>query len=161
MHFEDLLRTWKAFFEDTRIRYALTGHLALHAYGYRPALPRIDIAVEKSGRAPTLKHAQSLGFHTVYTSPTCAIVSNDAEEFSRIAFVFTPAIHAWTIPFGGVLLPVRDPGTPLALSERDVAALREATVRLSDAAYRDWLTLLSETGPPRRHNTDADEPFEL
>lgn len=52
----------------------------------------------------------------------------------------------------------------LPLTAEDIEALARARhLRpLPDASYLEWLTWMSTVlPPPRRNNTDADEPFEL
>ena len=65
MDFEKVLRTFTGFFDRERIRYAVIGGLAVHAYGRLRPTKDADFAVDLRNRDVVIAFAESLGYETL------------------------------------------------------------------------------------------------
>jgi hypothetical protein len=68
VQFDRVLTTFAGFFERERIRYALIGGLAVHAWGRVRPTQDVDFAVDAARSADVRAFADSLGFATRYAS---------------------------------------------------------------------------------------------
>jgi hypothetical protein len=68
MQFDEVLRTWKEFFEREGIRYAVAGGNALQAWGHARPTYDIDFVIDGRERRRVIRHAESLGYKTTYES---------------------------------------------------------------------------------------------
>ena len=85
MQFDEVLRTWKAFFEREGIRYALIGGLAMRAWGSGRTTEDVDFVVEIAARPRVLAFTESQGFETVYVSDA---YSNHERGGDRLDFMY-------------------------------------------------------------------------
>jgi hypothetical protein len=164
MQFETTLKTFIDFFEGADIRYAVTGELALLAYGMRYVHPQIEFAVDAGQRKQVLEYLTSLGYAATFSSPRCSVHTLENVPFGKVAFLYTTLrLNLIPVSLCGVpWVPVGRPATRFALTEADVQALNTATMQLEPHAWADWNAAVSANLPPSREtNSDSDEPFSL
>jgi hypothetical protein len=88
MEFDEVLRTFGAFFEREGIRHALIGGLALRAWGHVRATQDVDFVVEQTETQRIVEFAESQGFETIYVSEG---YSNHVRGDDRIDFMYVDA----------------------------------------------------------------------
>jgi len=88
MQFDEVLRTWRDFFEREHIRYAVIGGLAMQAWGRSRFTNDADIAVERRARERVIDHAESLGYETIHVSEGYSNHLHSKERFGRIDFMY-------------------------------------------------------------------------
>ncbi len=147
--------TFAEFFEREGIDYAVTGDLALNAYGHARTRPRFDFIVDAAARECTCEFAKVCGFQESQRSVNVSVCERASE---KVAFIFGTVRPS----FPGVyvaekFIPIVDPTRRLPLTHEDIDALESATMKVD---FQAWMNF---TGPmrPRRGNTDTDKPFEL
>lgn len=114
MRFDEVLRTFSAFFESEGIRHALIGGLALRAWGHVRATQDVDFVVQQGDKERVLAFAESQGFETIYVSEG---YSNHVRDDDRLDFMYVDAATAAQIfdaaqqrtVIDGVELPVAKP----------------------------------------------------
>jgi hypothetical protein len=88
MQFDEVLRTWKEFFEREGIRYALIGGLAVHAWGGSRLTKDVDFAVDSSARDRVIAQAETLGYETLHVSDAYSNHEHVDAAFGRIDFMY-------------------------------------------------------------------------
>lgn len=88
MQFDEVLRTWKAFFEREGVRYALIGGLAVHAWGRSRLTKDVDFVVDASSRERVVAFAESLGYETLRVSAGYSNHEHADFELGRIDFMY-------------------------------------------------------------------------
>ena len=88
MQFDEVLATWKAFFEREGIRYAVIGGLAVHAWGRSRMTKDVDFAVDGSFSERIVAFAESLGYETMYVSTAFSNHAHTDSAFGRIDFMY-------------------------------------------------------------------------
>ena len=68
MQFDEVLRTWKEFFEREGVRYALIGGLAMSAWGSSRSTDDVDFVVEAAAQPRVLAFAEAQGFEELHVS---------------------------------------------------------------------------------------------
>ena len=68
MQFDEVLRTWKEFFEREGVRYALIGGLAMSAWGSSRSTDDVDFVVEAAAQPLVLEFAEAQGFEALHVS---------------------------------------------------------------------------------------------
>jgi Nucleotidyl transferase AbiEii toxin, Type IV TA system len=68
MQFDEVLRTWKGFFEREGVRYALIGGLAMRAWGSARTTHDVDFVVDSAARDRVVSFAEEQGFKTIHMS---------------------------------------------------------------------------------------------
>lgn len=94
MDFDEVLRTFAAFFEREGIRHALIGGLALRAWGHVRATQDVDFVVEQTAKERVIAFAESQAFETFYVSEG---YSNHERNDDRIDFMYVDPVTAQQI----------------------------------------------------------------
>lgn len=85
MEFDEVLRTWKAFFEREQIQYALIGGLAMAAWGSGRTTRDVDFVVEISAQLRVISFAESQRFTTLHASDA---YSNHVRGSDQLDFMY-------------------------------------------------------------------------
>lgn len=88
MQFDEVLRTWKEFFEREGVRYAVIGGLAMRVWGRARFTNDVDIVVSRSDAARVVSHAESLGYETLFVSPAFSNHLHPDRRLGRLDFMF-------------------------------------------------------------------------
>ena len=88
MQFDEVLRTWKAFFEEEGVRYALIGGLAVHCWGRARLTKDVDFAVDATSRPRIIAFAESLGYETLHVSEGYSNHEHASAALGRIDFMY-------------------------------------------------------------------------
>ena len=136
MQFDEVLRTFSGFFEREKIRYAVAGGLAIHAWGRSRTTQDIDFAVEGSAQERIIRYAESIGYATLHASEGYSNHEHPDEAFGRVdllylygttaARVFDDAAHR--LVAGETQAPVPRPEHLIAMK---VQAIKNAPGRVS------------------------------
>ena len=125
MRFDEVLRTWSAFFEREEIRYALAGGNALVAWGHDRPTHDADFAVDGAHRDRVIAHAESLGYRTTFVSEGYSNHHHPEADFGHVDFLYIYGVTADTLLDGaprantfGVDLPVLRPEHLIAMKVR-------------------------------------------
>lgn len=70
MQFGEVLRTFAEFFEKEKIRYAVAGGLAIHAWGYSRTTYDIDFAVDGDAKQRVIGFTEASGYKTLHVFRT-------------------------------------------------------------------------------------------
>jgi len=135
MQFDEVLRTWKEFFEREGIRYALIGGLALRAWGSTRATEDVDFVVESTSRPRVISFAEEQGFETLYVS---AGYSNHERGSDRLDFMYVEPATAELI-FAGAKERTFIGDVPLKVARPEhLAAMKAIAIKSAPRrAYRD------------------------
>jgi hypothetical protein len=88
VQFDRVLTTFADFFERERIRYALIGGLAVHAWGrVRPTVD-VDFAVDADRSEAVVAFAGSLGFTTRYASDAFSNHEHSDPDWGSVDFMY-------------------------------------------------------------------------
>lgn len=88
MHFDRVLGEFADFFERERIRYALIGGLAVHAWGRARPTRDADFAVDLAEQGRVVGFAESRGFRTVYLSEAFSNHEHDDPGWGHVDFMY-------------------------------------------------------------------------
>lgn len=88
MQFDEVLRTFADFFEAERIRWAVGGGLAIHAWGYSRTTRDIDFITDGRTRESVIRFAESIGYRTFYASHGYSNHEHPEEAFGRVDFMY-------------------------------------------------------------------------
>lgn len=88
MQFERVLTTFADFFDRERIRHALIGGLAVHAWGRVRPTRDADFAVDWSDKERVVAFSQSLGFATRYASDAFSNHEHADPEWGHVDFMY-------------------------------------------------------------------------
>ena len=88
MQFDRVLTAFAAFFANERIRYALIGGLAVHAWGRVRPTRDADFAVDASESVRVIAYAESLGYATRYVSAAFSNHEHPDPEWGRVDFMY-------------------------------------------------------------------------
>jgi hypothetical protein len=91
VQFDQVLRTFGRFLEESRIRYALIGGLAMQALGYSRFTRDIDFVAERAGRELVVSFAQSQGYETLHLSEGYSNHLHPDPAFGRVDFMYVDA----------------------------------------------------------------------
>lgn len=143
MQFENVLRTWKAFFEREGIRYAVIGGLAMSAWGSPRANPRR--AYRDMHDVMVLLRQPGVDRRFIRTTLS-----------GKVCWTSLMKSTSW---FDAANFELPEP-TP-----EDIAALEradEASARLSPEEYLRFLEIITRDLPPsRERDIPPSDPFEL
>lgn len=136
MQFDEVLRTFGEWFERERIRYAVAGGLAIHAWGRSRTTQDIDFAIEGTARDRVIRFCESRGYQTLHVSEGYSNHEHPDEAFGRVDLlylygttadrVFDAAAHRAVA--GTVQIPVPKPEHLIAMK---VQAIKNAPRRVS------------------------------
>jgi hypothetical protein len=102
MQFEEVLRTFAAFFEREQIRYAVIGGLAMRAWGQARMTKDVDFVVDLDSRERVIAYAESIGYETLHVSDGFSNHLHKDDAFGRIDFMYASGTTAEKI-FGAVV----------------------------------------------------------
>ncbi len=88
MQFEEVLRTFTAFFEREGIRYAVIGGLAVHAWGGSRLTRDVDFVAERSDQRRIIAFAESLGYETLQASEAFSNHVHVKPEMGRVDIMY-------------------------------------------------------------------------
>jgi hypothetical protein len=88
VQFDRVLTTFAAFFERERIRYALIGGLAVHAWGRVRPTRDADFAVDRETQNRVIAFTESLGFTTSYVSEAFSNHEHENPEWGHVDFMY-------------------------------------------------------------------------
>ena len=88
MQFDEVLRTFSAFFEREGIRYALAGGLALVAWGHTRPTFDADFVVDGSNGERVRAFAESLGYETTHASDGFSNHRHASKDWGAIDFLY-------------------------------------------------------------------------
>jgi hypothetical protein len=134
MQFDEVLRTWKAFFEREGVRYVVIGGLAVRVWGRARFTNDVDLAVTRSDAARVVAHAEDLGYETLFVSTAYSNHLHPDRRFGRLDFMFVDddtgrplfdsAVQRAVV--GGVEAPV---ARPEYLAMMKAVAMKNAPIR--------------------------------
>jgi hypothetical protein len=136
MQFDQVLRMFAEFFERERIRYAVAGGLAVHAWGHSRGTHDIDFAVDGAARERVIAFAESIGYATKHVSTGYSNHEHPNEDFGYIDLMYVYgdtadrvfAEAARRLVAGDVEAPVPKPEHLIAMK---VQAIKNAPRRVS------------------------------
>ena len=151
MQFDEVLRTFSAFFERENIRYAIAGGLAIYAWGRSRTTQDIDFAIDGSAQERVIRFAESIGYVTLHTSEGYSNLEHPDQAFGRVDLmhlygttadkVFQDATHRFVA--GETQAPVPKPEHLIAMK---VQAIKNAPRRVSiDVPDIEYLLTLPGT----------------
>jgi hypothetical protein len=88
VQFDRVLTTFAAFFARERIRYALIGGLAVHAWGRVRPTRDADFAVDRETQERVIAFAESLGYVTSYVSEAFSNHEHENPEWGHVDFMY-------------------------------------------------------------------------
>lgn len=153
MQFDRVLTTFAEFFERERIRYALIGGLAVHAWGrVRPTVD-VDFAVDADRAGDVLAFAESLGFATRYTSDAFSNHEHTDPDWGSLDFMYLRGRTADAV-FAATTRKALVEGHPMPVASPEHLAMMKAVAMKSfphRALYEgeDVRTLLKVPGVDR------------
>ena len=115
----DRLVTW---FEVQQISFAVTGGLALHAFGYARFTADVDLVLSRAFQDQVIAHMEAEGYETLYRSEGYSNHLHASPELGRVDFIWVDdstavkiASSSTQLMVGGVELPVPRPEYLIAM----------------------------------------------
>jgi hypothetical protein len=148
MKFDEVLRSWKEWFEAENVRYAVAGGLAIYAWGRSRTTQDVDFIVDGTQRDRILAHAEAAGYHAFHISEGYSNHEHADEQLGRIDFIYVygstrDQLFSTAEPrliVSDVILPVPRPEHLIAMK---VAAIKNAPRRVPiDAPDIEYLLTL-------------------
>lgn len=134
VQFDEVLRTFAAFFERESIRYAVAGGLALQAWGSPRVTHDVDFLVDGARRTDAMTFAESLGYETTYASEGYSNHEHRSAALGHVDLIYVYGSTAETMFAGairrkavGVELPTTRPEHLVAMKVR---AMKSAPMRV-------------------------------
>jgi hypothetical protein len=160
MQFDEVLRTWKEFFEREGVRYALIGGLAVNSWGQARVTKDVDFAVDTSSRSRVVAFAESLGYETLYLSEGYSNHEHATSRLGRVDLMYLSGETAERI-FRAITdrTIVADVAIPVA----NEALWRVRALNAMDPyEYLEFLVRFTKDLPPSGEiDAPWPEPFEL
>ncbi|MGK2856611.1 MAG: hypothetical protein ACSLFQ_05335 [Thermoanaerobaculia bacterium] len=125
MQFERALDVFPAFFERERIRYALIGGLAVHAWGRTRPTRDADFAVESEASSGIVTFAESLGFNTAFLSAAFSNHEHPDVAWGHVDFMYLSG-HTADSVFSNAVPKELLPGRPLPVASPEHLAMMKA-----------------------------------
>lgn len=141
MQFDEVLRTFAAFFERERIRYALIGGLAMQAWGQTRLTKDVDFVVDLAARDRVIAYAESIGYETLHVSDGYSNHLHQDEGFGRVDFMYVSGMAADMIFGAAVRKPI----------------VGEQTLPVPSAEHLAMMKGLFMKNVPRREFADGDD----
>ena len=88
MQFDEVLRTFAAFFEREGIRYAVAGGLAIHAWGRSRTTHDIDFVVDGTVQSRVIAFTESKGYRTLHASSGYSNHEHPDQTFGIVDFMY-------------------------------------------------------------------------
>ena len=153
MRFDRVLTTFAELFERERIRYALIGGLAVHAWGRVRPTQDVDFAVDGDRSEDVVAFAESLGFVTRHASRAFSNHAHTDPEWGSIDFMYLRGRTADAV-FGAASRKALVEGHPMPVASPEHLAMMKAVAMKSfphRALYEgeDVRTLLNVPGVDR------------
>ena len=118
MQFDEVLRTWRDFFEREGIRYAVIGGLAMQAWGRSRFTKDADIAVERGHQSKVIGFAEAQGYETLHVSEGYSNHLHTNPSFGRLDFMYVAGTTAEKIFASSIMKSiVNDVTVPVASPE--------------------------------------------
>jgi NACalpha-BTF3-like transcription factor len=88
MQFDEVLRTFAAFFERENIPYAVIGGLAMQAWGSSRFTKDVDFVVPRAHREHVVAFAESAGYETLHVSASHSNHLHAEKQFGRVDVMY-------------------------------------------------------------------------
>lgn len=88
MNFSKVIEAIAGFLHREKVRFALAGAFALHAYGLSRATSDVDFVTEASARQRLVNFLESLGYETLYSSPGYSNHLHAEAEMGRVDLIY-------------------------------------------------------------------------
>jgi hypothetical protein len=125
MQFDLVLRTFIDFFEREKIRYAVIGGLAVHAWGRVRPTNDADFAVSSSDRQYVIEFAESLGYATTNSSEGYSNHQHADPEWGHVDFMYLRGATTARV-LGAVIMKELLPEHPVAVASPEHLAMMKA-----------------------------------
>lgn len=106
MEFEAVLETFARRLDDERIRYAIVGGLAVHAWGRARPTRDADFAVDRRNQSAATALAESLGYRTVFSSEAFSNHEHEDARWGHVDFMYLSGRTAEAVFAAVVLKPI-------------------------------------------------------
>ncbi len=161
MQFERVLTAFAELFERERIRYALIGGLAVHAWGRVRPTQDVDFAVAGDRSPEVVAFAESLGFVTRHTSQAFSNHEHADPDWGSVDFMYLRGRTADSV-FAAASSKALVEGHPMPVASPEHLAMMKAVAMKSfphRALYEgeDVRTLLNVPGVDREAVRDYFE----
>jgi hypothetical protein len=153
MQFDTVMRTFADFFETEKMRYALIGGLAVHAWGRVRPTKDADFAIDLSNKQRAIAFAESLGYQTTHVSTGFSNHEHSDPAWGHVDFMYLAGETADRV-FGAAVLKELLPGRSLSVASAEHLAMMKA-VAMKNFPHRalyegeDISTLLDVPGIDR------------
>lgn len=134
MQFDEVLRTFSAWFEAQDVGYALAGGNALRAWGHERLTYDVDFVIHGKDRVRTVAFAESLGYETAHESAGYSNHYHPDEALGHVDLIYVygttaEQVLAGTVrrSLGGLDLPVVRPEHLIAMKVR---AMKNSAMRV-------------------------------
>jgi hypothetical protein len=136
MQFDQVLRTWSAWFLREGIRFAVAGGLAIHAWGRSRTTQDIDFAIDANARDRAIAFAESIGYVTLHVSEGYSNHDHPDHALGRVDLMYLYGDTADRVFADAILrLVAGDTQAPVPKPEHLIAmkvqAIRNAPRRVS------------------------------
>lgn len=130
MQFDRVLSTFAEFFERERIRFALIGGLAVHAWGRVRPTRDVDFAIDAERDESVQAFAESLGFVTVYASDAFSNHQHSEPAWGQVDFMYLRGRTADAV-FGASTRKELVEGHPMPVASPEHLAMMKAVAMKS------------------------------
>jgi hypothetical protein len=131
MQFDEVLRTFSAFFEREGVRYALIGGLAMQAWGRSRMTKDVDIAVDRSSQQRVVAFAETLGYESLYVSESYSNHVHPNNRLGRVDFMYLTGDTAERIFAAAAVRPVVGDVTIPVTSPEHLAMMKGVAMKNS------------------------------
>lgn len=131
MQFDEVLRTWKEFFEREGIRYVLVGGMAMKAWGRVRLTKDIDFAIDRANQLRAVVFAESLGYQTLHVSDAFSNHVHDDTRFGRIDLMYLAGDTAERIFAASSIKPVVGDASLRVASAEHLAMMKGIAMKSS------------------------------
>ncbi|HSL83603.1 MAG TPA: hypothetical protein VLF66_12585 [Thermoanaerobaculia bacterium] len=125
MQFDRVLTTFADYFDRERIRYALIGGLAVHAWGRVRPTRDVDFAVDADRSDAVTAFVDSLGFATVYASDAFSNHEHTDPDWGHVDFMYLRGRTAETV-FAAATEKELVAGRPMPVASAEHLAMMKA-----------------------------------
>jgi hypothetical protein len=166
MQFDEVLEAFTAFFERERIRYAVIGGLAVHAWGGSRLTRDVDLVAERSDQARIISFAESLGYETLQSTEAFSSHVHSDPKMGRVDLLCVNRETADKLlsAMPSKVEPLDELAGDLALTRDENEQLWRVRRlnRMNAREYLDFLVAFTERVPPSREVLpEPKELFEL
>ena len=153
MQFDVVMGTFADFFEREKIRYALIGGLAVHAWGRVRPTRDADFAIDRTNQQRAIAFAESLGYQTTHISAGFSNHEHGDPAWGHVDFMYLAGETAERV-FGAAVPKELLPGRDLQVASAEHLAMMKA-IAMKNFPHRalyegeDVRTLLDVPGVDR------------